>query len=259
MIHFTGPLNCRHRITILGMNLILFPGLLSCRGPEIRIDAREHLIEPFTLMVRLPDGPDQPAREKLLRDNLNAVLGTTHALILAEDRKERDPILWIEVQESTRGDVSKQAVTERVNQGAVEGTTAGFATGAEAVSASGNGASGKQAASDNLAFVVVTTAAGAAIGTVAGTVGGVSEGVVRGAYHDARLGYRPKHLMCTVSYAPDGTTAPHRLGTTDAWAVLKEMHPMNSGDAHNVQKLHEEEARALSVVVDRILKRAGAL
>jgi carbonic anhydrase len=73
------------------------------------------------------------------------------------------------------------------------------------------------------------------------------------------LGYRPKHLICTVSYAPDGTTTPRQIGSTDAWAVLKEMRPMSNGDAHDIQQLHKEEARALAVVVDRILERAGTM
>lgn len=264
-IHRGIPMNLSnghfHRQTIFaaGISFALFASILGCRGPELRINSREILNQPLFLMVRLPEGPDREAREKILRDDLNATLGVSRSLVRAEDRKERDPILWIDVQEIFRGDVSKKTVSEHVAKGAGTGTRAGFATGAYTVSAFNNGPPSNQEAKNNLVFVAVTTAAGAAIGTVAGTVGGVSEGVVRGAYHDARLGYRPKHLICRVSYAPDGTTTPHQIGSTDAWAVIKEMRPMSNGDAHDIQKLHAEEARALSVVVDRILAKAGAM
>lgn len=78
--------------------------VLGCRGPELRISRMTLRDEPFLLMVRLPEGPDREAREAMLRENLNATLKARHSLVAPEDRKDRDPILWIQVEELSRGD-----------------------------------------------------------------------------------------------------------------------------------------------------------
>lgn len=240
----------------LALSLAFLGLLLGCRGPELSVSRHGLRNEPFVLMVRLPEGPDRESRETILRDNLNATLHASHSLVASEDRKDRDPILWIQVEELSRGDVTKQTISSNVVAGATSGAVGGFQAGAETTSALASEPRNLKETRDSLAFVVVTTVAGATVGAAAGTVGGVSDGVARSAYHDLRLGYRPKHLVCKVSYAPDGNTSPQLIGSTDAWAVLKEMRPMGRDEAHQVQKLHQEEARALAIIVDRILNQA---
>ncbi len=256
MIAFESRVPDHSRSRVLVASLAALGLSLGCRGPELRVSRLGLRNEPFHLRVQLPEGPDREARETMLRANLNATLKANHALVAAEDQQERDPILLIQVEEMSRGDVTKQTISSNAAMGATFGAVGGFQAGAETASAVSTGSPNLKETRDSLVFVVVTTVAGATVGAAAGTVGGVSDGVARSVYHDLRLGYRPKHIVCKVSYASSGNAMPLQIGSTDAWAVLKEMRPMSKDDAHQSDKLHLEEARALAIIVDRILNQA---
>lgn len=233
--------------------LACLASLIACRGPELRVTSKADLGTPISLQIRLPEGPERASRETALRDNLTSTLQTGHSFVTAENRKDLDAVLQIEVKELSRSEAFRKTVSESVSHSAGAGTVGGVATGVEVASNVSPTVDAKQDAKDGFVFIAATTLAGAAIGTAAGTVGGVSEGVARGTYQDIRLGYRPKHLICRISYAANGSQPLRELGNTDAWAVLKEMRPMSSKDAHDVQKLHQEEARALARVIERLL------
>jgi hypothetical protein len=91
-----------------------------------------------------------------------------------------------------------------------------------------------------------------ALGVVAGAVAGPVAAVgteARGLYHNARLGYKPRHLICKVTYrsGPDqGTLEIFSLG---AWEVVKAMKPLSPGEARTPDAFQREEAEALARVV----------
>jgi len=220
---------------------------VACRGPELRVSAELDLGVPMHLAVQLPEGPHRLQREKLLRDHLADALKDHYILIETEDRKDRDPVLQIAVNEISR----TRAVAKIIQENAIQGAERGSSLGDDIEFQSHD----PESLIGGIFLLVLTKATATTVGAVAGTIGGVSDGLAQSAQQDLRLGYHPKHLICTISYASDGSAPLQVVGTTDAWAVLKEMQPMSSQDAHDVQKLHREEARALAKVIQRLLRK----
>lgn len=227
--------------------LLLALTQVACRGPELRVSAELDLAAPMHLAVQLPEGPHKLQREKLLRDHLADALRDQYVLIETEDRKDRDPVLQIAVKEISR----TRAVAKIIQENAIEGAERGSSLGDDLEFQSND----PEGLIGGFFLLVLTKATATTVGAVAGTIGGVSEGLTQSAQQDRRLGYHPKHLICTISYAPDRNTPLREIGTTDAWAVLEEMQPMSNRDAHDVQKLHREEARALAKVIGRLLRK----
>ena len=105
--------------------------------------------------------------------------------------------------------------------------------------------------SDPYAFMFFT-ALGVAAGTVAAPVAAVGT-EARGLYHNARLGYKPRHLVCKVSYRPSGSHEAKVLFSLGAWEVVKAMHPLQEKEPKSFEAIRKEEAEALArVVVDRL-------
>jgi hypothetical protein len=99
---------------------------------------------------------------------------------------------------------------------------------------------------------VFFTALGVVAGTVAAPVAAVGT-EARGLYHNARLGYKPRHLVCKVSYRASGSQEAQVLFSLGAWEVVKAMRPLGEGESKGFETIRKEEAEALArVVVDRL-------
>lgn len=95
---------------------------------------------------------------------------------------------------------------------------------------------------------VFFTALGVVAGTVASPVAAVGT-EARGLYHNARLGFKPRHLVCKVSYRPSGAAEAKILFSMGAWEVVKAMRPLPSGEPERFEAVRREEAEALARVV----------
>ncbi len=94
---------------------------------------------------------------------------------------------------------------------------------------------------------LVGGALGALVGVVAAPVAVVgTEG--RALYHNARLGYKPRHLICKVTFWKDSGPGVIILETT-GWDVIKAMRPMTEAEAKVPGAVQREEAEALATVV----------
>lgn len=95
-----------------------------------------------------------------------------------------------------------------------------------------------------------------ALGVVAGAVAGPVAAVgteARGLYHEARLGYQPRHLICRVDYREGPDSGTRELFSLGAWEVVKAMKPLAEGEDKTAEALQREEAAALARVVgDRL-------
>lgn len=74
----------------------------------------------------------------------------------------------------------------------------------------------------------------------------------RGLYHNVRLGYKPRHLICRVTLRKGGGEPLVVLETTP-WDVVKAMRPMTATEARQPGALQREEAEALAKVISENL------
>ncbi|HJW32446.1 MAG TPA: hypothetical protein VJ505_03680 [Holophagaceae bacterium] len=96
-------------------------------------------------------------------------------------------------------------------------------------------------------------ALGALVGVVAAPVAVVgTEG--RALYHNARLGYKPRHLICKVTFWKDSGPGVIIL-ETNGWDVIKAMRPMTEAEAKVPGAVQREEAEALATVVVEQLEK----
>lgn len=206
---------------------------LSCRPPQAVVAAPG--LKPLRVNVWIH--PALPGREELegrlsetLRDTLS-----DRARILAKGAGPADGEAHLEVHVTAakeRGDLVK------------ENAEVAFLTPVLVLA---------QPSGDPRAFVFLV-ALGAAAGTVAAPVAAVGT-EARGVYHNLRLGFKPRHLVCKVTYRPEpgGTAVP--LFSLGAWEVVKAMRPLADGRPKDWEAVREEEAKALARVVSDRLSR----
>ncbi len=192
------------------------------------------------LKVTVAFTENRPDREVLeqrwaeaLRDRL-AHLGTVRPGGAPDEASDSE--LKVEVKAvAPRGDVVKHAAGD-----AFVGSVAG------GVDLIGNGAASPSE-------ILVGGALGALVGVVAAPVAVVgTEG--RALYHNARLGYKPRHLVCKVTFWKDSGPGVVILETT-GWDVIKAMRPMTEAEAKVPGAVQREEAEALATVVVEQLEK----
>lgn len=179
----------------------------------------------------LPGREDAEIRfSEALRDRL-----ANRARVLAKGAESVQSEAQLEVhimETKERGDLVKENAKEA------------FVAPVKAITAGGAGG-------DPRAFVFFV-ALGAVAGTVAAPVAAVGT-EARGLYHNARLGYKPRHLVCKVSYRATGSQEAKVLFSLGAWEVVKAMRPLGEGESKGFETIRKEEAEALArVVVDRL-------
>lgn len=207
---------------------------LACAKPQLAPPPATPL---RVTVVFSEDRPDREALEQrwaeALRDRL-AHLGAVRPM--GAPAEATDAELKVEVRAmAPRGDVVKHAAGD-----AFVGSVAG---GVDLV--------GQGAASPS--EVLLGGALGALVGVVAAPVAVVgTEG--RALYHNARLGYKPRHLVCKVTYWKDSSPGTTILETT-GWEVIKAMRPMTEAEAKIPGALQREEAEALALVVSEQLEK----
>jgi len=138
--------------------------------------------------------------------------------------------------------------SEVVRQAAGRGFDAGFQEGWKST--------GKT--EGDLKGVAFDVAAGAVVGTFFGLVAApvnAATAETRAIYHNARLGYKPRHVVVQVALVetPDGPE--HHLFETTAFDVVKAMQPMSNAEAREPGRLAREEAEALARVVSERMAR----
>ena len=75
----------------------------------------------------------------------------------------------------------------------------------------------------------------------------------RGLYHDLRLGYQPRHLVCRVQYRYAANEETRELFALGPWDVVKAMKPLAEGQERTPAAIRQEEAEALArAVSDRL-------
>lgn len=205
-------------------------GLVGCQSPIVRMAAPgEH-----PLRVNVWIHQDLPGREgaearfsEALRDQL-----ANRARVLPQGAGTSPEEAQLEVHITAaqeRGDLVK------------ENAKAAFLKPVAALTAGG-------LSTYNPYGFVFFTALGLVSGTVASPVAAVGT-EARGLYHNARLGYKPRHLVCKVSYRPSGAAAAEVLFPLGAWEVVKAMRPLAEGEPERFEAVRKEEAAALARVV----------
>jgi hypothetical protein len=95
-----------------------------------------------------------------------------------------------------------------------------------------------------------------AVGTVAVPVAAIGA-EVRGLSHNARLGYKPRHLICRVFVKPGPGSGEVECFELGPWDVVEAMRPMTREQLSDPEALAKEEAEALAKVVCLRLERLG--
>ncbi len=201
---------------------------LACTKPQLAPPPATPLRVTVVFSEARPDRESLEHRwAEALRDRL-AHLGDVRPM--GAPAEAADSELKVEVRAvAPRGDVVKQAAGD-----AFVGSVAG---GVDLV---GNGSASPSEA-------LLGGALGALVGVVAAPVAVVgTEG--RALYHNARLGYKPRHLICKVTFWKDSALGITILETT-GWEVIKAMRPMTEAEVRVPGALQREEAEALASVV----------
>lgn len=135
-----------------------------------------------------------------------------------------------------------------VGNAALDGFTSGFSSGWKATGKTGSDP--KSTLTDAAAGVVV----GTLFGVVAAPVNAATA-EARAIYHNARLGYKPRHVVVKVSLIPGPDQAETPLFETTAFEIVKAMRPMKNAEAREPGRLMKEEAYALAKVVSTHMER----
>ncbi len=209
---------------------------VGCSRPEVvappPLEGR-----PLRVQVMLKERrPDQEAVERrfseALRDRLSdraRVLPANAEAVPAELRLE------VRVEASkARGDVVKDSASEAF-------------LGSMFVTADGVAHTVKTPEEVAVGAVLVV-----AVGTIAAPVAATSS-EVRGIYHNVRLGYKPRHLICRVFVLNSDGKSARECFSLGPWDVVKAMRPMKDEQLKDPLALEKEEAEALArVVTDRL-------
>ena len=184
-------------------------------------------------------GGDLDARYgEALRDRLS-----NQARVLPPGHPEADEALTLVVRLRVLDGRS-----EVVRQAAGRGFQAGFQEGWKSSGKTGGGL--KDAAFDLVAGVVV----GTFFGLVAAPVNAATA-ETRALYHNARLGYKPRHVVVQVALVETPGGPERQLFETTAFDVVKAMQPMSNAEAREPGRLAREEAGALARVVSERMAR----
>ena len=223
---------------ILALGLLLLSA--ACQRPQME----PRPIGERPLVVRMechggdPDHAIDGCYGEALRDRLSS-----QAVVASKDRPETPDSATLIVHLRILDSRSKV-----VGNAALEGFTSGFSAGWKATGKTGDDP--KTALQDAVGGVVV----GTLFGVVAAPVNAAAA-ETRAIYHNARLGYKPRHVVVQVSLisAPDAQKTA--LFETNAFEVVKAMRPMKNAEAREPGRLMKEEAFALAKVISRHLER----
>lgn len=158
------------------------------------------------------------------------------------------------------GPVEGAGLLEITVEPLARGQAVGRATADASGRAFGVGWDAIKAESQDLRDQLAAGAAGLVSGTVCALVTApVSAGAAqtRALFHQARLGYKPRHVVLTCRYQAGPGAKAEEILTTRAMDVVKRMRPMSTAQAHQPGRLAAEEGRAAAQLLSERLAQRG--
>ncbi len=228
------------RLPLGGLVISLLVLSLACQRPQLE----PHPIDGRPLVVRLechggdPDHVMDGCYGEALRDRLSNL-----AEILSKDQPGTADFATLVVHLQILDNRAKV-----VGNAALDGFTSAFSTGWKATGKTGDDP--KSALQNAVGGVVV----GTFFGVVAAPVNAAAA-ETRAIYHNARLGYKPRHVVVRIAFIQSPGFKEITCFETSAFEVVKAMRPMKNREAREPGRLIKEEAYALAKVVSRRIER----
>jgi hypothetical protein len=224
--------DCLRARKLLSAILLVLP--LACQRPEVE----PRTINGKPLLVRMechggdPDKSIDGCYGEALRNRLS-----NQAQILSKDQPAAPDfatlIVHLKIMDSR---------AEVVGNAALDGFTSGFSSGWKSTGKTG----------DDPKSAIQNAVGGVIVGTIFGVVAAPANAAsaeVRALYHNARLGYKPRHVVVQVALVPGTDFKEVPLFETNAFEIVKAMRPMKNAEAREPGRLMKEEAYALAQVV----------